>query len=247
MSHAEFTATRSHRHPTRMSLTHPILLVEDDANLAAMVADFLLAEGFRVSIEGDGSDAAKRINAEPFEAIVLDINLPGMDGFDVCRAVRRDFNGPIIVLTARGDEIDEVVALEVGADDFMSKPVRPRALLARLKAHLRRSDHAVDSHSNDPLVVGELTVHRARRSVSLRDQPLELTTAEFDLLQFLADRAGTPVSRQDIYTQLLELPYDGQDRSIDLRVSRLRRKLGDDPHHPEMIKSVRGVGYLFAK
>lgn len=228
-------------------MTHDLLLVEDDANLAAMVADFLVAEGFRVSIEANGTAAAKRISSEPFEAIVLDINLPGMDGFDVCRTVRQDFAGPIIVLTARGDEIDEVVALEVGADDFMSKPVRPRALLARLKAHLRRGDQTVESHKADPLVVGELAVHRARRSVMLRDQPLELTTAEFDLLEFLADRAGTPVSRQDIYTHLLELPYDGQDRSIDLRVSRLRRKLGDDPNHPELIKSVRGVGYLFAK
>lgn len=228
-------------------MPHHVLLVEDDANLAGMVGDFLSGEGFEVSVEGNGSAAAQRILGETFDAVVLDINLPGMDGFEVCRTVRSSFAGPIIVLTARGDEIDEVVALEVGADDFMSKPVRPRALLARLRSHLRRSDQSIEQPGVDPLVVGEITIHRARRSVSFRGESLDLTTAEFDLLQLLADRAGTPVSRHDIYAELLDLPYDGQDRSIDLRVSRLRRKLGDDPHHPELIKSVRGVGYLLAK
>ena len=227
-------------------LSHRVLLVEDDPNLAEMVSVFLQEKGFEISIEGQGDAAATRILSETFHAIVLDINLPGLNGFDVCRTVRSSFTGPIIVLTARGDEEDEVVALEVGADDFMSKPVRPRALLARLKSHLRRSDH-VEHASDDRLVVGDLLIHRSRREALLRGVPLDLTTAEFDLLEYLATRAGIPLPRQDIYSQLLGLPYDGQDRSIDLRVSRLRRKLGDDPNHPEIVKSVRGVGYLFAK
>ncbi|MDG2221680.1 MAG: response regulator transcription factor [Rubripirellula sp.] len=228
-------------------MSHHILLVEDDPNLAGMVQDFLTGEGFQVEVESHGTSASEKIVTFPYHAVVLDINLPGMNGFDVCRKVRDQFDGPIIVLTARGDEVDEVVALEVGADDFMSKPVRPRALLARLKNHLRRTDQAMDNSVNDPLLVGEIAIHRARREATLREQPIELTTAEFDLLEFLAERAGTPVPRQEIYIQLLDLPYDGQDRSIDLRVSRLRRKLGDDPNHPELVKSVRGVGYLLAK
>ncbi|MDA9858397.1 response regulator transcription factor [Rubripirellula sp.] len=230
-----------------ISLPHQILIVEDDPNLAGMVRDFLAEEGFQIEVENNGLSAVDRIISHPYQAIVLDINLPGMNGFDVCRKVRDQFDGPIIVLTARGDEVDEVVALDVGADDFMSKPVRPRALLARLKSHLRRTDRAMNGSENDELFVGEIAIHRARREATLREQPIELTTAEFDLLVFLAERAGTPASRQEIYIQLLELPYDGQDRSIDLRVSRLRRKLGDDPSNPQLVKSVRGVGYLLAK
>lgn len=232
---------------TRAFLDACILLVEDDTHLAEMVAEFLREEGFSVAIQSHGDSAASRIVNDSFHAVVLDINLPGMNGFDVCRSVRDQFNGPIIVLTARGDEVDEVIALEVGADDFMSKPVRPRALLARLRSHLRRVSPSPEPDANDRLIVGDLTIHRARREARLRGTLLELTTAEFDLLEFLATNAGMPLSRQQIYSQLLDLPYDGQDRSIDLRVSRLRRKLGDDPNHPEMVKSVRGVGYLFAK
>ncbi|MEE2937576.1 MAG: response regulator transcription factor [Planctomycetota bacterium] len=228
-------------------MPHQILIVEDDPNLASMVQDFLTEEGFQIEVDNNGLSAVSRILSHSYQAIVLDINLPGMNGFDVCRKVRNQFDGPIIVLTARGDEVDEVVALDVGADDFMSKPVRPRALLARLKSHLRRTDRAMTGSETDPLLVGEIAIHRARREATLREQLIELTTAEFDLLEFLAERAGTPASRQEIYLQLLELPYDGQDRSIDLRVSRLRRKLGDDPNNPQLVKSVRGVGYLLAK
>ena len=170
-----------------------------------------------------------------------------MDGFDVCRNVRPHFAGPIIVLTARGDEVDEVIALEVGADDFVRKPVRPRALLARLKSHLRRIDAPASSEQRQDIVVGDLHIDEGSRSVRLQGESIELSTAEFDLLVHLARRAGQVVPRKEIYLELLEIPYDGLDRSIDLRVSRLRRKLGDDPVTPERIKSIRGVGYLLAK
>ena len=231
--------------------TNHLLLVEDDAELSGMMSDFLSSHGYRVSVESDGLAAIRRIRTEPYDAVVLDIGLPGADGFSVCRDVRPQFGGPIIVLTARGDESDEVVALEAGADDFMSKPVRPNALLARLKIHLRRVDVAGHPAGGNEraadIVVGDLSINLGSRSVFLSEQPVELTTAEFDLLEYLARHAGEVVPRKILYVDLLEIPYDGMDRSVDLRVSRLRRKLGDDSHRPTRIKSVRGVGYLLAK
>lgn len=220
--------------------------------MARMVRDFLVEQNFDVTIESDGRVAIQRIGRESYDAVVLDIGLPSTDGFIVCRTVRPQFSGPIIVLTARGEEIDEVVALEMGADDFMSKPVRPHALLARLKVHLRRGDvleaaNVEGQATNESVTVGDLHIEPRSRTVRLASQDIELTTAEFDLLLYLALRAGKVVQRKDIYTDLVELPYDGVDRSIDLRVSRLRRKLHDDPNQPTRIKSIRGVGYLMAK
>lgn len=227
-------------------MNHHLLLVEDDLPLANMVKDFLVEQGFDVTIEADGRRAVEQIECQNYDAIVLDIGLPGLDGFDVCRAVRPNYAGPIIVLTARGEEIDEVIALEVGADDFMAKPVRPRALLARLKVHLRRGD-ALAPAELEAIVVGDLRIEEASRNVTVAGEVIDLTTAEFELLLYLARRAGTVVERKNVYIDLLELPYDGLDRSIDLRISRLRKKLNDDPHQPTRIKSVRGVGYLMAK
>ncbi|MCO8120982.1 response regulator transcription factor [Stieleria sp. TO1_6] len=228
-------------------MNHQVLLVEDDAALASMVQEFLVGEGFDVAVEFNGVTAIERIEQEAYDAVVLDIGLPGTDGFNVCRSVRPMYAGPIIVLTARGEEIDEVIALEAGADDFMSKPVRPRALLARLKMHLRRGDRTEGVANGQTIVVDDLQIEESSRSVAIGGEDVELTTAEFDLLVYLAKRAGTVVQRKDVYIDLLELPYDGLDRSIDLRVSRLRRKLNDDPTQPSRIKSVRGVGYLMAR
>jgi two-component system OmpR family response regulator/two-component system response regulator RstA len=228
--------------------THRLLLAEDDQELAAMVADFLSSHGFEVTIEGNGRTAASRILDESFDVVVLDIGLPGMDGISICRAVRSAFAGPILILTARGDEIDEVVALEVGADDYMSKPVRPRALLARLRVHMRRADagsHVAPTSSTRAEAAG-VSIDSASRTVHVDSRPVDLTTAEFDLLWLLAKNAGTVISREQLYEELHGVRYDGLDRSIDLRVSRLRKKLGDDPNHPQRIKSIRGVGYLFA-
>jgi len=224
-----------------------VLLVEDDAALASMVAEFLSTHGFEVSIEGRGDAAVDRIIQENADVVILDINLPGLDGISVCRAVRSRYHGPIIMLTARGDEVDEVVGLEVGADDYMAKPVRPRALLARLRTHLRRATPPAEQNARSrPIQVGSLVIDAARRSVELDGVSLETTTAEFDLLHFLAQNAGCPVSRNDIYKHIHGMKYDGIDRSIDLRISRLRKKLGDDPARPRRIKSVRGVGYILA-
>jgi len=219
-----------------------ILLVEDDTPLASMVVDFLSPHGFAVSIEGRGDAAVNRIIEENPDAVILDLNLPGLDGFSVCRVVRSAYRGVIIILTARGGEADEVVGLKVGADDYMTKPVRPGVLLARLQTHLRRATRP--DPTGTPIRVGSLVVDPARRSVELGGVSVDLSTAEFDLLHLLASHAGQSLSRKDIYLQIRGMKYDGMERSIDLRISRLRKKLGDDPTRPRRIKSVRGIGYM---
>jgi two-component system OmpR family response regulator/two-component system response regulator RstA len=225
---------------------HRILLVEDDAELASMVADFLEANGIAVEIEGNGAEAASRIPKESYDGLVLDIGLPGMDGIQICKSVRSGFEGPILMLTARGNEIDEVVALEVGADDYMAKPVRPRALLARLRVHLKRSQGEPNESSATRIDIGRFSIDSSSRTLTLDGKPIKLTTAEFDLVWLLASNAGTVISREKMYEELHGVEYDGVDRSIDLRVSRLRKKIGDDPNLPRLIKSIRGVGYLMA-
>jgi two-component system OmpR family response regulator/two-component system response regulator RstA len=229
---------------TEESPLYRVLVVEDDAPLASMVADFLAPHGFDVSIESRGDAAVMRIQDDNPDAIVLDVNLPGLDGFAVCKAVRMHYRGPIIMLTARGEEIDEVLGLEAGADDYMAKPVRPRALLARLQMHLRRA--TPEEQASQPIAVGSLVVDVGRRMVELEGTAVDLTAAEFELLYLLAKHAGQTLSRNDICLQIHGVKYDGLDRSIDLRISRLRKKLGDDPAHPQRIKSVRGVGYMLS-
>jgi DNA-binding response OmpR family regulator len=223
-----------------------VLLVEDDPELASMVADFLTPHGFQVAVEPRGDHAARRIVVEQPDVVVLDVNLPGLDGFSVCRAVRNEFAGPILILTARGDEVDEVVGLEVGADDYMAKPVRPRVLLARLRAHLRKASPGDADAAARRIQVGALIVDSGRRAAQYDGQPIVLTTAEFDLLWLLAEHAGQVLSRNNIYQRIHGIEHDGFDRSIDLRISRLRKKLGDDPNNPQRIKSVRGVGYILS-
>ncbi|MCL4109029.1 UNVERIFIED_CONTAM: hypothetical protein GTU68_052667 [Idotea baltica] len=209
-----------------------------------MVAEFLNQHEFEVTIESNGDAAARRIVVENPAAVLLDLNLPGTDGFEICRQVRSRYKGPILILTARGGEVDEIIGLDIGADDYLSKPVRPKILLARLRSHLRRSPDALDQSAPRQITVDDLTINAAQRTVEIDGQPLDLTSAEFDLLWFLALQAGKVVDRAEIYRKLLGFPYDGIDRSIDLRVSRLRKKLADDPTHPARVKSVRGVGYI---
>ncbi len=224
------------------SNTKSVLLVEDDPDLASMVAEFLRGNGFDVAIEARGDSAVDRILSDKPDAVILDINLPGKEGFEVCREVRSEYKGPILILTARGDEVDEVIGLELGADDYMSKPVRPRVLLARLRSHLRKAP--TDVEDSGVISVGDLSIDSGRRHCEIAGKEIDLTTAEFDLLWNLAKNVGEVVSRESIYMELVGIPYDGIDRSIDLRVSRLRKRLGDDPANPTRIKSVRGVGYI---
>jgi len=227
-----------------------ILLVEDDDRLAALVAEALRKAGYAVECCGDGAEGEARLRAEPYDVVLLDGHLPGKDGFDVLRDVRRDFKGRIVMLTARDDDIDQVLGLEGGADDYITKPVAPRVLLARLKALLRRDapaapPEAAPSEAADEMDFGPVQIRPAARELRVNGEAVELTTAEYELLLFLARRAGQVVSREDIMQGLRGLEFDGLDRAIDARVSRLRRKLGDDAHAPERIKTVRGQGYLF--
>ncbi len=209
-----------------------------------MMRDYLTDEGFEVMIETRGDTAVDRIPQEAADAVILDVNLPGMDGISVCRNVRQSYSGPILILTARGDEMDEIVGLEVGADDYMHKPIKPRMLLARLRAHLRQSTAIGEQDSPAQITVGGMTIDSGQRSFQLNGQPISLTTAEFDLMWLLASNVGQVLSRDHIYQTLNGFKYDGLDRSIDLRVSRLRKRIGDDPADPQRIKSIRGVGYL---
>ncbi|HPB49849.1 MAG TPA: winged helix-turn-helix domain-containing protein [Myxococcota bacterium] len=224
-----------------------ILLVEDDLRLGALVSEFLVSKGFLVDIEVRGDLAPDRIIDENPDLVILDLMLPGLDGLSICRKVRPVYPGPIMMLTALSDEVDEVVGLEVGADDYLAKPVRPRLLLARIHNLLRRMN--VDGEDRTitgdrVITIEDLVIDPGSRSVRLGSREIDLTTAEFDLLYYLAERVGQVIDRNDIYRDLRGMEWDGLDRSIDLRVARLRRKIGDDARHPRRIKSVRGSGYL---
>ncbi|MBL8892929.1 MAG: response regulator transcription factor [Planctomycetaceae bacterium] len=227
-------------------MTYRVLLVDDDIELSGLVADYLSPHGFAVETVTNGNLAVSKILAENPDVVLLDVNLPGTDGFSICREVRDQFTGPIILLTARDTETDEVLGLEFGADDFLAKPVSPRVLLARLRTHLRRQPSEEPSAPENVIEVGKLKIDRSRRSVVVAGKPVTLSTAEFDLLWMLAQQAGAVVSRVDLFENLHGFKFDGFDRSIDLRVSRLRKKLGDDPHQPTLILSIRGVGYQLA-
>lgn len=218
-----------------------LLIVEDDTSLAQMIVEFLRRQGFEVEVESRGDRAIAWILAHTPDLVVLDVGLPGVDGFEVCRAIRPRYGGLVLMLTARGDDHDEIHGLALGADDYLAKPVRPRVLLARINALLRRSH---DSQEAAHLQIGELVIDATRREAHLGTLALELTTAEFDLLWLLARHAGEILSRDALYANLHGTDYGGFDRSIDQRISRLRRKLGDDPQQPQRIKSVRGVGYM---
>ncbi len=224
-----------------------ILIVEDDQRLAELTRDYLQGNGLVVSIEADGARAAARILQEQPDLVILDLMLPGEDGLSICRKIRGQYDGPVLMLTARTDDMDQVLGLEMGADDYVCKPVRPRVLLARIRALLRR----YESNTGEPaserrrLQFGRLIIDSAMREAWLGEQAIELTSAEFDLLWLLTANAGRILSREEIFNALRGIEYDGQDRSIDVRISRIRPKIGDDPVHPRLIKTVRSKGYLF--
>ncbi len=224
-----------------------ILIVEDDQRLAELTQDYLESNGLAVSIESHGGKAVERVLAERPDLVVLDLMLPGEDGLSICKRLRPDYDGPILMLTARTDDMDQVQGLEMGADDYVCKPVRPRVLLARIRALLRRSEpaEAVPVAAGKRLTFGKLVIDNAMREAWLDEQTIELTSAEFDLLWLLAANAGRILSREEIFNSLRGIEYDGQDRSIDVRISRIRPKIGDDPMHPRLIKTVRSKGYLF--
>jgi two-component system, OmpR family, response regulator RstA len=221
-----------------------VMIVEDDERLATLTSDYLSANGLAVTVVANGNEAIRRIPAEQPDLVVLDLMLPGADGLTVCREVRRQFRNPILMLTARTDDMDQILGLEMGADDYVPKPVKPRLLLARIRALLRR----IESDGETPpsrLDFGNLVIDNSAREVILDGMSVEMTSAEYDLLWLLASHAGTVLSRETIFERLRGIQYDGQDRSIDVRISRIRPKVGDDPDNPKRIKTVRSKGYLF--
>ena len=221
-----------------------IVLVEDDTELADWIREFLQQQDMRVSIAARGDTAVELIRNLNPDLVLLDIMLPGKDWHQVCRELRAFFHQPILVLTANHEELDEVLSLELGADDFIPKPVRPRILLARIKAHLRRPGLS-QAQVNQDLRFGSLHIDALAKSVSLDRQAVTLSSTEFDLLWALASNAGTVMGRQQLVQELRGFDYDGFDRTIDVRISRLRKKLQDNTQEPEKIKTIWGKGYLF--
>jgi DNA-binding response OmpR family regulator len=231
-----------------------ILVVEDDQRLACLIRDYLRLQGYQVLIEGRGDRAIDRIIRESPDLVILDLMLPGKDGLEVCRGVRGRYFGPILMLTAREDDMDQVAGLELGADDYVKKPVEPRVLLARIRALMRRINtqpdtvaQLADGNIEYQLTFGNLQICRSSHTVFLDKHPVDLTTNEFELLWILASNAGRVMNRDALFRELRGVDYDGLDRSVDIAVSRLRKKLEDDTGEPQLIKTIWRRGYLFAK
>ncbi len=222
-----------------------ILLVEDDLRLADLTAEYFRQNGLSVAIESRGDRAISRFLAEQPRVVLLDLMLPGVDGLTICRELREMYDGPILIFTARDSDIDQVIGLEAGADDYVAKPVDPMVLLARTRALLRRvSERQEPSHEMTDIVLGGLRISEMSQQVWLDGSEVTLTTHEFELLRLLARHAGRVLSREDIFRHLRGIEYDGLDRSVDGRISKLRRKLDDSADAPARIKTIWGKGYL---
>lgn len=221
-----------------------IVLVEDDLRLSELVSRYLENNGFRMTIINRGNAVVEHVRRDPPDLLILDLGLPGQDGFSICRQLRPLYGNPILILTARDNDIDHVLGLELGADDYVIKPIEPRVLMARINALLRRSK-AQPALENKTLRFGGLLINSAARSVSLNDQSIALSSNEFELLLHLASHAGEIQSRETLFQQLYRREYDGVDRMLDVRISHLRKKLGDEADSSERIKTIWGQGYLF--
>ncbi len=225
-------------------MTERILLIEDDPRLAEMVSEYLGEAGFRVSIATAGRAGLERLALEPFDALVLDLMLPDMDGLELCRELRAKSDVPLLMLTARGDAADRIVGLELGADDYLPKPFQPRELLARLRAILRRGKSAAAAKL---LRFGRLEIDCDARAVRVEGEARSLTGYQFALLVAFAENAGRVLSRELLMDLVKGEPLEAFDRSIDVHVSRIRAVIEDDAKRPHRIITVRGAGYVFAK
>jgi two-component system, OmpR family, alkaline phosphatase synthesis response regulator PhoP len=213
-----------------------VLLVEDEENLASLVRAYLEQEGYRVIAAVTGAEALRAIEAEPVRIVVLDLNLPDMDGLEVCRQIRSRSSVPVVMLTARDEEKDRLAGLEIGADDYIGKPFSPKELVARMKAVLRRTE----PHSEEELLVlGDIALRRSAREVTVAGEPIELRPKEFDLLAYLMQNRGAVLSRDSLLEQVWGYDYAGGTRTVDVHVAQLRRKLG----RPDLIRTIRGSGY----
>lgn len=226
-----------------MSRQPLILVVEDDRRLAQLVKEFLEAHNFQVAIEEHGNRVVRQVQNLNPSLIVLDVMLPGKDGLTLCKALRPEYRGPIVMLTARDGDADQILGFDYGADDYVTKPVAPRVLLARIRALLRR----YDQHAQSELAViehGQLKLVPHARQVTLHQREVMLSSYEFDLLLTLASQAGQVLSREFLFSHIYQREYDGLDRTIDVRISQLRKKLGDNAENPSRIKTIWGKGYV---
>jgi DNA-binding response OmpR family regulator len=226
----------------------PILVVDDDVELCDLLADYLTPEGFQIEVVHDGAQAVERAVAGAPSLVVLDVMLPGMNGFEVLRQIRAASPVPILMLTARGDDVDRIVGLELGADDYLPKPFNPRELVARIRAIQRRTDPAREREPGrhaDTVTLGDIRLEPGTRTLFQEGRAVDLTALEFTLLEVLLRAAGRVVSREDLAEQVLGRPLSPYDRSIDVHISSLRRKLGHQYGGTERIKTVRGAGYQY--
>ena len=226
-----------------------ILVIDDDVELCTLVGEYLAAEGFQVESVHDGERGLQRALNGNYVLVVLDVMLPGINGFEVLRRIRNGSRIPVLLLTARGEDVDRIVGLEIGADDYLPKPFNPRELVARIHAILRRTRSAEKPQKAqlaEILRVGEIELDPATRTVRQAGKLVELTSVEFNLLQVLLSEAGRVVTREQLADSVLSRKFSPFDRSIDMHVSKVRKKLGDSEGETEHIKTVRGVGYIFA-
>jgi two-component system response regulator CpxR len=224
-----------------------ILIIDDDTKLCRLVRDYLTPFGFTVEAAHNGPEGLEKLKNSDVQAVILDVMLPGMDGFTVLKEIRQFSNVPVLMLTALGDESDRIVGLEIGADDYLPKTFSTRELLARLRAVTRRSRITATSDLNgsDEITFNDIYINSATREVLQNGQPVSLTALEFDLLYCLASSAGRILDRDKLLDEIAGRSYDIFDRSIDVHISLLRKKLSDDPKNPRYIKTVRSVGYMF--
>jgi DNA-binding response OmpR family regulator len=227
-----------------MTMAAKVLLIDDDTRLHELLASYLQQNGFTVAVAGDGRRGLAALEAGAFDAVLLDVMMPGMDGIEVVKRIRARSRIPVLMLTAKGDETDRVVGLELGADDYIAKPFSPRELLARLRAVLRRAQPEIQA---EQLTAGDIAIDVSGRVVTVSGRPTELTGIEFDILVALVRRAGRVVSRESLLEEAGRGDVAVSDRTVDVHISHLRQKLGDDPRSPKLIKTVRGVGYVLAK
>jgi two-component system response regulator CpxR len=224
-----------------------VLVIDDDSELTAMLSDYLRPEGFAVETAHDGEEGLAQALSGAYQLVILDVMLPRLGGLDVLRRLRAQSTCPVIMLTARGDEIDRIVGLEIGADDYLGKPFSARELLARMNAVLRRGASKGTDAPRHVLAVGDVVMDVSARTVHRSGQLLELTSAEFDILRMLLSSAGEVVTREVLFSSVLQRDYTALDRSVDNHVSSLRKKLGSQVAGTERIKSVRNIGYVYAR
>jgi len=221
-----------------------ILLVEDERSIAEPLAEALSRDGFDTEFAGTAAEALELAKRDP-DLVLLDVMLPDGSGFDVCRELRRDSRVPIIMLTARGEEPDRIVGLELGADDYVVKPFSAREVVARIRAVLRRTE-STEPADESVRAVGEVRLDPARREATFRGDPLELSRKEFDLLHLLMSNAGSVVTRERLIDEVWDTNWFGSTKTLDVHISGIRRKLGDDPSDPRYVHTVRGVGFRFS-